>query len=327
MKISVFNFSLSNISAIRLIAGKDLEKMMGAEKLPKTLQPLLRQMVISSADLAPFEALRKKVQEFLRQNGSWHDLFGWVTSASAGKRTEIVQFMEAVSKEFYEKKELLLADYEKKSGNHLDGIREQCEESGFEHCSELVALIAKSQPSIDYLEKQIQFSWLRPRLIEVHDDEEDEVITGLFGQALTEIQGRAKRAANAPRVKTQIRAASEIAEKCDSISYIDRRYEGLAKEIRTVLAIVPEREKDSEYQPHERMSLMGMMAVLSDAFELNRKIEAGEGLFPTVTTDQDDLFQDHEAEKEGNTLDSQDSVAPPAANQPSTEGRSNVHSW
>lgn len=283
MKLSVFNFSISSISAVRMVGGDALKGALGiTSELPASLHPLLRQPVISTEELSPFEKLRKRVQEFLRRHGAYHELMGWVTDNSGAARGTIVSFMEETGQEFAAEKAALLARYEARCAEHLAKIRKECEESGFQHCDLLLELIADAQPSLEYLEKGIQFRFLKPRIVEIHEDEEAEVLTGLYGQALTEIQSRAKRAVSAPRCATQIRAATEIVEKCQALSYLDPRYLKVAQEIESVLGEIPEREKDQDYHTGERMALLGMLSLLADADALDARIKAGDSLFPAA---------------------------------------------
>lgn len=303
MKISAFNFSVTNVSATRMVKGSKLKEVLGLSDLPKTLHPLLQQSVISSSDLAPFEKLRKRVQEFLRKNGAWHELLGWITANNKAKRDEIIAFMDETSAEFYREKQALLSIYETRCQEHLVDIQKECAEAGFEHCSEVVELIRQAQPKSEYLEKKIQFSYLRPRIVEIHEDEEKTVITGLYGQALAEIQARAKRAVNAPRPKTLINAVRDIASKCESLSYIDQRYLKLSEEINNTLAGIPDREKNADYAPVEHLSLMGMLNVLSNTNDLDKRIKSGGGLFPEVDDDQIDMFAQDEDVVETNISD------------------------
>lgn len=321
MKLSVFNFAISSISATRTVGGVALQGALGiTADLPASLHPLLRQPVISSEDLAPFERLRKRAQEFLRRNGAFHELIGWVCDNSAASRGQIVDFMEDTSKEFYAEKTALLSSYEARCFDHLEEIRKECEEAGFQHCDLLLELIQNAQPPLEYLEKSIQFRFLKPRIVEIHQDEEAEVLTGLYGQALAEIQARAKKAVTAPRCATLIKAASEIGEKCLSLAYLDPRYQRVAKEIATVLDEIPDREKDSDFHTGERLALMGMLSILSDADALDEKIKSGGSLFPAMQPEP----EEETVEEEGEEPESEPESAPPPVSMPE---ESRVYAW
>ncbi|MBU0501452.1 MAG: DUF3150 domain-containing protein [Gammaproteobacteria bacterium] len=314
MKLSVFNFSISSISAVRMVGGVALQGALGiSADLPASLHPLLRQPVISSEDLSSFEKLRKRTQEFLRRNGAFHELIGWVTDDSSFSREAVVEFMEATSVEFYAEKASLLSKYEARRVEHLEGIRKECEEANFQHCELLLELIRDAQPTLEYLEQSIQFRFLKPRIVEIHADEEAEVLTGLYGQALAEIQGRAKKAVTAPRCATMIKAASEIAEKCQALAYLDQRYRKVAGEIESVLSEIPEREKDADYHTGERMALMGMLSILSDADALDARIKAGDSLFPAIRPEPEEVVEEP-VEEEGDEPESEsESMPPPVA--------------
>ena len=329
MKVSAFNFAVSSISSVRMVGGKQLQGVLGIENLPKSLHPLLRQPVISTQDLAPFEKLRKRAQEFLRGVGAWHELLGWITADTSIDREAIVAFMEETSREFYEEKVALLARYGQRCAEHLEKIRKECEESQFQHCDLLIDLIRQAQPTTKYLEDHIQFTFLRPRIVEIHEDEEEKVLSGLYGQALNEIQARARRAVDAPRIKTQRKAAGEIAEKCESLGYLDPRYRLVKSEIDGVLSGIPADRKDAEYSAVERLSLTGMLSILSDASALDDRIKSGGGLFPLV-----EPVEEHETpgdEQPGNIEFKLETALVPDADVAvqgnSSEAESRVYSW
>ena len=329
MKVSAFNFAVSSISSVRMVGGKQLKGVLGIENLPKSLHPLLRQPVISTQDLAPFEKLRKRAQEFLRGLGAWHELLGWITADSSIDREAIVAFMEETSREFYDEKAALLARYGQRCVEHLEKIRKECEESQFQHCDLLIDLIRQAQPTTKYLEDHIQFTYLRPRIVEIHEDEEEKVLSGLYGQALNEIQARARRAVDAPRIKTQRKAAGEIAEKCDSLGYLDPRYRLVASEIDGILSGIPENRKDAEYSTVERLSLTGMLSILSDASALDERIRSGGGLFPVAEAPEDPETKG--SEQAGNLEIELESALEPDADvaipgNPS-KAESRVYSW
>ncbi|OGT90149.1 MAG: hypothetical protein A2514_11510 [Gammaproteobacteria bacterium RIFOXYD12_FULL_61_37] len=324
MKISAFNFAISSISAIRMVGGDAMKGVLGITGLPASLHPLLRQSVISSEDLAPFEKLRKRVQDFMRRNGAFHPLLGWVTDNSAAARGAITSFMEETEKEFYAEKAELLARYEGAREDHLLKIKEECDVSGFEHCGLLLGLIRQAQPELEYLEKGIAFSWLRPRIVEIHEDEEGEVLTGLYGQALAEIASRAKRAIGALRCSTMIKTGQEIGEKCLALTYLDQRYLKVAHEISGVLSEIPDREKDSDYHTGERLALLGMLGVLADADALDKRIKEGGSLFPAAQPEPDEETVVPE-EEEGEEPESETEIAPVPVSGTAEEAR--VYAW
>lgn len=328
MKVSAFNFAVSSISSVRMVGGKQLKGVLGIENLPKSLHPLLRQPVISTTDLAPFEKLRKRAQEFLRGIGAWHELLGWITADTSTDRDAITAFMEEASQEFYAEKATLLAQYEQRCAEHLEKIRAECEESRFQHCDLLIDLIRQAQPTTKYLEDHIQFTYLRPRIVEIHEDEKETVLSGLYGQALNEIQARARRAVEAPRIRTQLTAAKEIAEKCESLEYLDQRYQRVSLEINEILSGIPVDKKNAEYSAVERLSLTGMLSILSDAAALDSRIQCGGSLFPAAEPQEDlesqsDITTDSDFELEAASEHEVDVVAKVTSNE--AEGR--VYSW
>lgn len=277
-KVYVFNYALSSFSPVRLAGEGKLKGVLGVTNLPETLHPLLRQPVIAADAANPFEACRSRMERHLRLAGAKSDLLGWVIGPD--KADEVVVVAESVDMDFYDKKGWLIRNYPAMREAHLEKVREECREAGFARGDDIVDMIRRAQPTVEYLEKQIQFNWLKPRLVDIDPDEAPVVLAGLYGRVLYDIETRVKRVtAEKNRMSTMISAAAEIVEKCEALAYIDKRYTSVAADIKAVLADIPNREKDSEYPPHERVAMMGLMMALANANQIDERIKGGRPIF------------------------------------------------
>ncbi len=277
MQVCAFNFSVSIFSPVRLAGEGKMKELLGLEKIPARLHPLLRQPVVPSEAVAPFEKHKKRARDFLLKNGTRHELLNWVTDPT--KKSLVTEKMTEIQNDFYNEKAQFLDQYPEICAAHLKQVAQECENEGFKRCAELVEIIRKAQPTVEYLDSQIQFKFLKPKLVELDEDEEAEIQEGIYWQALNDLAYRAKSAVKATLPTTQIRAAKEIIEKLESLIYLDNRYQRVARELAGAVKDVPVK-KNEGYSPGERLLLTGVFSVMLDAKDLDARIKSGAGLFP-----------------------------------------------
>lgn len=277
MKVCAFNFAVSIFSPVRLAGEGQMKHLLGLEKIPARLHPLLKQPVIPSEAVAPFEKHKKRARDFLLKNGTRHELLNWVTSPE--KRDFVISKMTEIQNDFYNEKAQFLAGYPATCEAHLQAIAEECAKEGFDRCGDLVEIIRAAQPTVEYLDSQIHFKFLKPKLVELDPDEEAEVQEGIYWQALYDLAARAKGAVKATMPTTQIRAAKEIIEKLESLVYLDNRYERVANELAEAIKDIPV-IRNEDYTTSQRLQLTGIFSMMLDAKELDGRIKSGAGLFP-----------------------------------------------
>lgn len=277
MKVCVFNFAASIFSPIRLAGDGRMKDLLGLENIPAKLHPLLRQPVVPTEAVAPFEKHKKRARDFMLKHGTKHELLGWVTDPT--KKSMVIEKITEIQNDFYAAKAEFLDKYPEICAAHLKKVAEECEEEGFDKCAELVDIIRLAQPTVDYLDSQVHFRFLKPKLVELDPDEEADVQEGIYWQALADVEARAKAALKATLPTTMIRAAKEIIGKFDSLTYLDGRYERVVNELTEAIKDIPV-IRNEDYQTGHRLQLTGIFSMLVDTQQIDTRIKLGEGLFP-----------------------------------------------
>lgn len=276
MKIYVFSEKISMVSPTRLAGEGRIQEIMG--KLPKVLHPLLRQQVIPAGAINPFMKLRTRARKLLRRHASRDPFFGWVINP--GKLDEIVQGMDEIRAEFYREKDRFLSELPTILESALEEIRTECEKEGFPHCDELVEAVRAAQPSKRYLESQIQFDFLKPRLIEIEPEEEKKVRDGIYWSALHEIAGRASEVKATKSPSSRLAAVDEIAEKLEGLEYVEPRAGRIAAALSECTRQLPRKAKDADWGTTDLLALDAIVLRLTDESALADGIENGGTLFP-----------------------------------------------
>lgn len=277
-KIYVFNPHVSLVSATRLAGEGKIKEILGLDKLPAAMKPLLRQAVISTESLNPLAMYKKRVRDYLLRHATRDNFFGWIIDPS--KKDVILEQIEKARKEFYEAKRTFLEGYAAACETHIATLRKTCEEEGIDNCEAFINAIRDAQPARDYLDTQIQFSYLRPRLVELEPDELDIVREGVYAQALHEVSQRAEGGLTCQRMTAKRRVAEEIRGKLVGLAYVEPRLSRIAAELAAVLMDIPQGIRNDEYTPAQIMALDGVFGVLANEVQLSAKVAQGDGLFP-----------------------------------------------
>lgn len=276
-KIYVFNPHVSLVSATRLAGEGKIKEILGLEKLPAAMKPLLRQPVISTESLNPLAMYKKRVRDYLLRHATRDNFFGWIIDPS--KKDVIIEQVEKIRQEFYLAKQAFLGGYEAACEIHLVQLQKTCEDEGVADCGVFINAIRDAQPAKGYLDSQIQFTYLRPRLVELDPDEIEIVREGVYAQALHEVSQRAEGGLGCQRMTAKRRLAEEIRGKLIGLAYVEPRLSRIAAELAAVLTDIPQGIRNDEYTPAQIMALDGVFNVLANEIQLAAKVAQGEGLF------------------------------------------------
>lgn len=275
MKIYVFNAKVSLFSPIRLAGEAEIKAILGLAELPEKLKPILRQQVVPKALLAPLEKQRKRLRDYLVRNATRHELLGWVVDPEM--QTEMVERVEAIGRETLVEKQTLLAEY-------LEGCEQYraevlAELGDFDQAEAFVQVLANAQPALDYVEKQVQFQFLKPRAVDLDPQEAAMVREGLYGQTLHDLEQSAMNATQMKTTRARRKAADELVRKLKGLQYFDSRYGRIADQMADAVSTVKV-GRDKDYTPAECVLVSGVFAILQDGEALAQRVEAGEAIFP-----------------------------------------------
>ncbi len=281
--VYVFNPQINLVSATRLAGESDIKAILGLAHIPAAMKPLLRQPVIPSEALNPLVRFKKRLRDYLLRHATRDAFFGWIIDPSM--KEAIVAEIEQLREQFYEEKETLLAKYDGHCVRHLDVLAEACRKEGVANCERFVAAIRAAQPTEAYLRARLQFSYLRPRLIELDPGEIEIVREGVYGQAMHEVAQRARDGALCQQPRARRRALAEVCTKLAGLAYIDPRLRLVSEGIAEVLADIPESQVNAEYTPVQRLAIDSALATLSNPATLQARVAAGSGLFDRPEAD------------------------------------------
>ena len=278
--VYIFNPVVSLVSTTRLAGAGRMEEILGIDRIPKAMQPLLRQQVIDPKGMNPLEAIKKRVRELLLQYGTRDPILGWIISMD--DRSVLMEKIQQAEQEFEPAKTKFLADYSNTCQAHLNTLRQTCIDEGIINYEAFINAVHSAQPSIKYLEKQIQFRYLAPRAIELTGEEVQVVREGVYAQSLHDIAQKAKESQGFTRMTSRRRTAEDIERKLRGLAYFEPRLGQIANELAQLLQEIPKGIPNANYQPMHILALEGAMAALSDEESIAAKAEAGTGFFPMV---------------------------------------------
>ena len=283
-KIYVTNVTISMISPTRLAGEGRMKELLGIDKIPATMRPLLAQEVIDRKILNPIGTLKKSVRTALLLHGSREPLLGWVIDPD--RVGELSEILEAKEQQFPRLKSQLLSGYAVSCEQHLAKLRKKCAKSGLsdDKTKALLEVVRSSQPTRDYLDQQITFRWLRPRPVELIDEEFRMVTNSLFDVAIRDIEQRARETVSATRHSTRIKALEEIRQKLTGLAYLDARYRRIADEIGQLLAGLPVASPDKEWTATAMFALSGAIQLLADGQRLVERVRDDKTLFDVPDT-------------------------------------------
>lgn len=277
MKLYVFSLKVTLISNTRLAGEGRIKEILGVQDLPKEVRPLLRQAVIPSDALDPLLRQKTRATSLLIKNASRNPFGGW--NIIPERTREVLQGMEVIREEFYRAKAELLANLDAILAAHLDGLRKACEASGYRHVDAFVEAVRDAQPKRDYLDSQIGFEYLKPKLIEYDAEEAPVMREGVYGQALHEIAVRAIEAGRAKSIRSRLRAVDEIVSKLNGLGYIEGRLRVVATHLDQALGSVPRDLREKDYTAVQNMALTHVLGVLGDDASLADAVDRDEALF------------------------------------------------
>ena len=303
MKIFVFNAKLSLFSPIRLAGEAEIKAILGLAKLPEKLKPILRQQVVPGELLAPLEKQRKRLRDYLVRNATRHELLGWIVDPAL--QTEMVERVEAIGRDTLAEKITLLTEYLAGCEQYRDQVLEEL--GDFEQAGAFVQVLEKAQPTLDYVDRQVQFQFLKPRAVELDPAEESMVREGLYGQTLHDMEQAAVSGMRLQSTRARRKAVDELVRKLRGLRYFDPRYGRIADQMaNAVSAVKVGREKD--YTDAECLLVTGVFSTLQDGEALARRVEAGEGIFPGQDLVEDLAPEDKTAQSVEGPVEKAESV-------------------
>ena len=277
MKVYVFHIDFGLIADTRVIKDEKINHILSLNDLPKDVHALLRQKIMPKEPINAVAKHKNRAQADLYRHATRDPMLGWIIDPT--KKAFLVEAMEAHRNNFYAAKAAMLAELPSILSGHADRLREACDAAGYTHTELLIQAVRDAQPSAAYLEQQLRFEFLQPKLIEIDVAEADIVREGVYGSALHEIAERAKRSAAQISIASRLRALDEIREKLDGLSYIERRLGRIANEILLLLREVPRGLPEKEYTLIHGMAMTHLLSLISDEERLAQRVASGEVLF------------------------------------------------
>ena len=276
-KLYVLNVVVSLISPVRLAGEDRIKDILGIDKIPATMRALLAQEVIDRKILNPLAAIKKRVRETLLKYGTREPLLGWVVDPD--RVSDLTTDLQRHQADFEQAKQDLMACYAQSCAQHIEALRQACLEEGMAQIEVFLDVIRGSQPTEGYLRSQLQYRYLEPRAIELHEQEFEIVQEGLFGQAIADIARRAEEAQKALRASTRVKALDEIEAKLRGLAYLDGRFGAIARQVDRLVGELPVNLPNNEWDTRSEWALTGALEQLADRQRLIRRIEQEEVLF------------------------------------------------
>ena len=279
--VYVFNYKVSLISTMRLAGEENIKSILGVQQIPKSMRALLAQNVIPREIINPLEKYKKRARDYLIKHATHDELLGWIIDPN--RCDEIISKMENFRLDFFDAKNRILVEYDAHREAHLDTLRESCKDIENIDCEAFIGAVRKAQPELDYLDQQIQFVMLKPRLITLDPEEIKQVSEGVYQQALKEIGKRAVQAADFKEVPAKIRALDEIEQKLTGLSYIDNRMQVIADGLLATGKTLPgyvSGKKDAPENISLSLALTGIFSIIADTQRITEAAEKGANPFP-----------------------------------------------
>lgn len=279
--VYVFNYRISLFSTMRLAGEENIKRILGVKQIPKSMRALLAQNVIPREVINPLEKHKKRVRDYLVRQATHDGLLGWIIDPN--RKDEIMSKIEEIQLDFFDAKNRLLAEYDTRREAHLDTLRESCADIKNIDCEAFIGAVREAQPTLDYLDEQIQFVLLKPRLITLDPEEIKTVSEGIYQQALREIGKRAVQAADFKEIPAKIRALDEIEKKLSGLSYIDNRMQVIADGLLATGKILPGYVSGKADAPENislSLALTGIFSIIADTKRITEAAEKGENPFP-----------------------------------------------
>ncbi len=296
MKVYSFNVNVSLFSPTRLAGADSIKQILGVKAIPAAMKPLLRQAAVPSDIVNPLNAIKASQRRFLLKNGTNDPLLSWIIAEE--NIQDVVTQTEQLKTDFYALKQAILSDYPAVAEKHLNDLLDECQNDpamkGID-CEAFIGAVRRTQPTLEYLEKQLQFTYLKPRAVELDPEEAVAVREGVYAQAIHEVAVRAREAIipgkgkKPAQPKAQTRAAHEIRKKLKGLSYIVPEMSAIESEMAQVLAGIPTNLRNKDYTPVHTAALSGMLFRLSDEEGFMASVDRGETLFPHAVIEEEPM--------------------------------------
>jgi len=268
-EVMVTNVQVSLITSTRLAGEEQIRQLLGLDRIPQTMKPLLRQEVIDRKIINPLAAVKKQVRDLLLAHGTREPMLGWVVDPDRIK--PLMQQLREKETEYERRKESLLKNYPDNCRIHLQKLREACQEEGLneEQTELLIRVVAKEQPSLGYLEQQLVFRYLKPRKIGLEPEEYEDVCNTVFEQAVSEIVARCKEAKRTVRNRPKHHALHEVMVKIQGLTYLDARFQHLLHKMEELAEGLPSMgTKEKDWGTQEEFAIQGAINMMADREQL-----------------------------------------------------------
>ncbi|ULQ48431.1 DUF3150 domain-containing protein (plasmid) [Flagellatimonas centrodinii] len=246
-------FSCHQVSPTRTLDGETVKSVLGTVSLPKGLDTLLRQEVISREVLRPFGAVDKRCKEWFEYRAVKTEL-GYIIDprlmpeASAKLAEEKAKYEEELPK--------LVASYADACSKRDDEIAKAV--AGVPYGPGLQAAVKAARPSLSSIEESVYMEFYFFHVGQINDgfDEEAEAavqsgvvnlrkdlpgmacreVAKLFGQQEKEIARREQERGMTGKIRqTTVEVALKGAEKLFAVSFLDRKIQTLGNQVHAAL--------------------------------------------------------------------------------------------
>jgi len=272
-KVFLVHVDIGLISPTRLAGEDRIKDILGVHEIPKTMRALLAQEVIDRKLLNPLEAIKGRVRSLLLKHGTRTPLLGWVVDPD--HVDALYNGIREEARNFDEAKAALLASYEPSCRLHLSSLRKRIVEENIAgiNIESFLSVVRNAQPSKRYLEERLNFAFLKPRAIDLNDEEYRAITLSVFDQALVDISAKARACLRLIRPNKRVEGLKEICGKLKGLSYLDPRLQRVSDDIRATLIRMPDGVKDVDWPTPEQVVMEGLLSLLKNPAQIRERID------------------------------------------------------
>lgn len=204
-------------------------------ELPHGITPLLKQDVIPSNELIIFATKRKQLEGELSQIATRHSQLGWmIDPAKAGVVRALIKTAQA---EYEQAKEAFVLKYPVLCESVLQEFRNNLD--GHPASNQIIHAVKEMQPSLDYVQKGINFSVFEITFESV-GEQAKAIIEGLRGRAIADITRWSCEGLSAKSPAASYKKVCAIQSKLESLGYYISAFGDLAKTFKPIFELMSE---------------------------------------------------------------------------------------
>jgi len=272
-KVYLVHVDIGLVSPTRLAGEDRIKEILGVQEMPKTMRALLAQEVIDRKLINPLEAIKGRVRNLLLKHGTRTSLLGWIVDPD---QVDVVfAGIQKESHRFETEKALLLSRYEASCQAHLSALRKRLEQENVPgiDTEAFLAVIQNAQPTKRYIEARLNFAYLKPRAVELYDDEYRAIVLSVFDQSLVDIAAKARACLRLRKPNNRVEGLKEICGKLNGLSYLDARLRRVSEDIRATLVRMPTGIKDVDWPTPDQVVLDGVLSLLKSPALIHDRID------------------------------------------------------